>query len=88
MGNTKPKITLDVSDLPYQFFLIIEVSLYVTGTMVAGLFVEFDGLLLDLIGLPEDLVEVTFDAGGELSHHHPLHGLAYTTTKLLHHFVL
>lgn len=88
MGNTESKVTLDISDLPYQFFLIIEVCLDVTGAVVAGFFVEFDGFLLDLIGLSEDLVEIALDPRCELSHHHPLHGLAYATTQLLHHLVL
>lgn len=63
-------------------------SFYVTGAVVACLLVEFDGFLLGLIGLPEDLVEVALDPRGKLAHHHPLHGLAYSTTQLLHHLVL
>jgi hypothetical protein len=60
----------------------------VTGAVVVCFLIEFDGFLLDLVGLPEDLVEVALDPGGELAHHHALHGLAYATTQLLHHFVL
>ena len=88
MRNTKTKVTLDISDFPYYLLLIVEMCFYIAGTMVACLLVEFDRFLLNLVGLSEYLVEIAFDAGSELAHHHSLHSLAYATTQLLHHFVL
>jgi hypothetical protein len=57
--NAKPEIAFNIPNFLDEFLLIVELHLYIVGFVAVGFLVELYRLLLNLIGLPKNLVKVS-----------------------------